>query len=235
VFEFLTQPKIVQALVVWAGAACTLGIYSILYKENKVFRFFEHLFIGLGTGYTIAITWNDILGPRWWKPMVTEGRWYFAFALPAGLLFYFVYSKRHAWLSRLIFGVSFGAAAGLAFQGFAAKFFPQIQRLSATRFTDLAEAKEPGAYVLTPVSAALNNLLGLVILACVMTYFFFSFEPKGTLAKTATRMSTLGRWVLMFAFGAIFGSTIMARMSLLIGRMYFLIHDWAVVTIFGGR
>jgi hypothetical protein len=30
----------------------------------------------------------------------------------------------------------------------------------------------------------------------------------------------------MFAFGAIFGSTIMARMSLLIGRVYFLLHDW---------
>ncbi len=233
-FDFLLNPKIAQALVVWAGAACTLGIYSILYKENKVFRFFEHLFIGLGTGYTIAITWNDILGPRWWKPMITEGKWYFFFALPAGMLFYFVYSKRHAWLSRLIFGVSFGAAAGLAFQGFAAKFFPQLQRLAATRFTDLAESKSSDAYALTPFSAALNNFLGLVILSCVMTYFFFSFQPKDKPAKIVAKMSMSGRWVLMFAFGAIFGSTIMARMSLLIGRMYFLIHDWVVVTLLGG-
>jgi hypothetical protein len=234
-FEFLNRPDDVQTLVVWVGAACTLGIYSILYKENKVFRFFEHLFIGLGTGYTIAVTWNDIIGPRWWKPMVDEGRWYFFFAFPAGMLFYFVYSKRHAWLSRLIFGVSFGAAAGLAFQGFASKFFPQLQNIASTRFTDLPEAKAPDAYTLTPFSAALNNVLGLVILASVMTYFFFSFQPKGSTAKLVGKMSLLGRWVLMFAFGAIFGSTIMARMSLLIGRMYFLIHDWAVVTIFGGK
>ncbi len=234
-FEFLTKPNIVQAIVVWIGAACTLGIYSILYKENKVFRFFEHLFIGLGTGYTIAVTWNDILGPRWWKPMITEGKWYFFFAFPAGLLFYFVYSKRHAWLSRLVFGVSFGAAAGLAFQGFAAKFFPQLQKLADTRFTNLPESKAADAYFLTPISAALNNLLGLIVLASVMTYFFFSFETKGKVAGITNRMSTMGRWVLMFAFGAIFGSTIMARMSLLIGRMYFLIHDWAVVTIFGGK
>ncbi|MGC4047926.1 MAG: hypothetical protein QM758_29375 [Armatimonas sp.] len=234
-FEFLTKPNIVQAIVIWIGAACTLGIYSILYKENKVFRFFEHLFIGLGTGYTIAVTWNDILGPRWWAPMVSEGKWYYFFSLPGGLLFYFVYSKRHAWLSRLVFGISFGAAAGLAFQGFAAKFFPQLQKLADTRFSDLPEAKAPDAYVLTPISAALNNLLGLVILACVMTYFFFSFESKGKAAVLTNKMSTAGRWVLMFAFGAIFGSTIMARMSLLIGRMYFLIHDWAVVTIFHGK
>ena len=30
----------------------------------------------------------------------------------------------------------------------------------------------------------------------------------------------------MFSFGAIFGSTIMTRMALLIDRMYFIFHDW---------
>ena len=31
---------------------------------------------------------------------------------------------------------------------------------------------------------------------------------------------------MMFAFGAIFGSTVMARMALLIDRVWFLMHDW---------
>ena len=44
----------------WLGVACTLGIYSILYRENKVFRFFEHVYLGLAAGYTISKTWNDI-------------------------------------------------------------------------------------------------------------------------------------------------------------------------------
>jgi hypothetical protein len=227
-FAWLTDATIVRNLVVWAGALCTLGIYSVLYKENKVFRFFEHLFLGLATGYTIALTWNDILKPRWWKPMAIEGRWWFFFALPAGLLFYMVYSKRHAWMSRLIFGLSFGAAAGLAFQKFSGIYFPQFQSVARVRFTDLPEAKAPDAYALTPFSAALNNLMGLLILGAVMTYFFFSFEQKGRVIPAVSRA---GRYVLMFAFGAIFGSTIMARMSLLIGRIYFLIHDWIDVTI----
>jgi hypothetical protein len=235
VFEWLTDPRSLYVVTTWLGAACTLGIYSILYRENKVFRFFEHLFIGLGTGYTIAITWHDILGPRWWKPMVDDGLWWFFFLFPVGMLYYFVYVKKHAWMSRLVFGISFGAAAGLAFQGFAAKYFPQIQRVAATKFTSLAESKAADAYALTPFSAALNNLLGLVILASVMTYFFFSFQPKGKLATAVPKLATMGRWVLMFAFGSIFGSTIMARMSLLIGRMYFLIHDWVQVAILNGK
>jgi hypothetical protein len=44
-------------------------------------------------------------------------------------------------------------------------------------------------------------------------------------------VSKFGRYTLMVAFGALFGSTIMARMSLLIGRMYFLIHDFVQVQL----
>ena len=34
-----------HAIALWIGAICTLGLYSVLYKENKIFRFFEHLFL----------------------------------------------------------------------------------------------------------------------------------------------------------------------------------------------
>ncbi|MDX1934337.1 MAG: hypothetical protein SFU56_17175 [Capsulimonadales bacterium] len=214
---------LIKVISVWLAALCTLGIYSVLYKENKVFRFFEHLFIGLATGYTIYTTWNDVLKPRWWEPMTTKGMWWWAFAVPAGLLFYFIYSKKHAWLSRLIFGLFFGAAAGRAFQGFAAFYFPQIRAAVNMPLLNPPEAAAPTAYFLTPFSAVLNNLLFLAILVSVMTYFFFSFEQKGKITPAIAR---IGRFLLMFAFGAIFGSTIMARMSLLIGRIHFLIHDW---------
>jgi small-conductance mechanosensitive channel len=139
-----------------------------------------------------------------------------------------VYSKKHAWMSRLIFGLFFGAAAGQAFQGFAARYFPLIRSAVNVPLYNPPEVNAPGAYALTPVSAVLNNVLFLVIVVSVMTYFFFSFEQKTKPVQAASRF---GRYVLMFAFGAIFGSTIMARMSLLIGRVYFLIHDWIQVTI----
>ncbi len=36
------KEETVKLIVILLGVASTLGIYSILYKENKVFRFFEH-------------------------------------------------------------------------------------------------------------------------------------------------------------------------------------------------
>lgn len=227
-FSFLTNADFIHVLVVWMGALCTLGIYSILYKENKVFRFFEHLFLGLATGYTIYTTWNDVLKPNWWEPMVKDGHWWLAFALPAGLLFYTIYSKRNSWMSRLIFGVFFGAAAGRAFQGYAAYYFPLVRSAVNVPLWGGPETQAQGAYWMTPFSAFANNLLFLFILVAVITYFTFSFEQKG---KIIPPISKAGRYVLMFAFGSIFGSTIMARMSLLIGRMYFLLHDWIQVVI----
>jgi hypothetical protein len=56
-----------------------------------------------------------------------------------------------------------------------------------------------------------------------MTYFFFSFEHNRPGIRQA---SALGRWLMMVTFGAFFGSTVMARMALLIDRLQFMIHDW---------
>jgi len=56
--------------------------------------------------------------------------------------------------------------------------------------------------------------------ASVLIYFFFSVEHKGIV----NRISRLGIYFVMIAFGASFGYTVMARMSLLIGRSYDLIE-----------
>ena len=48
----------------------------------------------------------------------------------------------------------------------------------------------------------------------VLVYFFFSIEHTGNVRRVAR----VGIYFLMISFGAAFGYTVMARMSLLIGR-----------------
>lgn len=62
-------------------------------------------------------------------------------------------------------------------------------------------------------------LIGVI---AVLVYFFFSLEHTGVVGA----LSRVGIWFLMISFGASFGFTIMARISLLIGRMQFLLGDW---------
>ena len=56
-----------------------------------------------------------------------------------------------------------------------------------------------------------------------MSYFFFSFRHRN---QAMIKSTQLGRIFLMFTFGAMFGSTVMARLSLLIGRMDFIINQF---------
>ena len=56
----------------------------------------------------------------------------------------------------------------------------------------------------------------------VLVYFFFSAEHKGVVGG----VSKIGIWFLMVSFGASFGYTVMARESLLIGRVQFLLFEW---------
>jgi hypothetical protein len=69
----------------------------------------------------------------------------------------------------------------------------------------------------------LNNWIFVFTVIAVMTYFFFSFKQT---AKPVQWTATYGRWMLMIAFGAFFGNTVMTRMSYLLDRLMFLIDEW---------
>ena len=207
--SWLSNSSAMGTLGLWLAVGATLGIYSILYKENPVYRLVEHVYIGAAAGYYAYIGWAQTLKPLWWD-RITSGEWPWIFALIGGAMFYFIYSQKHVWISRIIFGSLLGLVAGAAFKGFAGL---NVDRIEAS-FKPLWGV---------PASTAVSNGISMLILLSVMIYFFFSFEHKTKLHRAP---ANLGRWFLMFAFGAMFGSTVMARMSLLIGRVYFLLADW---------
>lgn len=198
------------------GAVGTVAIFSLVFRENKLYRLFEHLFLGLATGYSLATTWTQVLRSKWWDPMVIHGEWIWILVLPMGLMFYGVYTKKYAWMARLIFGFYFGTTAGTVFQQFSGEYVPQV----AASFKPLAAAGPMHAALFVTL---LNNWIFLIILICVLVYFFFAFEQNSPVIK---RTSAAGRVMLMIAFGAIFGSTIMTREALLIDRVRYLLLDW---------
>lgn len=349
---------LINTITYFVAAACTLGIYTVLYRENRIFRFLEHVFIGVAAGYGLMIAITEVLDPRWWKPMVTENtvvisacdmqngwiggtldeqlkregdasirwepkraqtlkftkppmswadaryiklwlhssvrtqysiqlaigtapergekyawlstmipldfrgwreimlpldeftkqgepnlkevrvvelraprelqrtdavihldnirhcigrKWYWIFALVGGLLYYTIFTPRFAWMSRFIIGLTMGLQSGYTFKAFALIFYPHIER-------SIRPIYVPGNPLLT-----FNNIVYIVILLCVLVYFFFSIEHRHAAVRTPAR---IGRWLLMVTFGLIFGNTVMARFSLFIKRVDFLIDQF---------
>ncbi len=219
----------IKALV---GVLATVGLYSVLYKENKFYRFFEHVFLGLATGWTIFVLWAEVLKPSWYEKMMgtpsvnggpaTDGQWAYILLLPLGLMAYFVFSKKHNWMSRIPIGIILGLWSGQQVQVWFNTYGPQIKGamkpILPSAFSSFTVPANASAVDVYP-SQALSNLLYIVTLLSVLSYFLFSFEVKN---KAIIKFNMLGRYLLMIGFGAIFGSTVMTRFTLLIDRMYFI-------------
>jgi len=213
-----------NGLNVFLGGLMTLAIYSVLYRENPVYRFVEHVFVGLAAGYAVVIAWTSILSTQWYDPIFTDGKWLWLWVIPLAIMAYFVFSPKYGWMSRIPLLILTGFTAGQVFQGFASTYFPQIRDSFKPLRPTMASLTNPNPSPDTlSISGAINNAIFIVTLLAVLSYFLFAFEQKN---KGVRNFAQLGRWLIMIGFGAIFGSTIMTRFALLVDRVAFLLLEW---------
>ena len=206
-----------SAIGVWIAAILTLFIFSFLYKDNPFYKLAEHLFVGISAGYYVVLQWWSVIWPNCLRP-VAQGENYFMLIPGAlGVLLFSRFVPRAAWVSRWSLAVIIGAFAGIKTTGHAqADLVTQVQATLLPLWV--------GGDVLTSV----NNSLFVIGLISTLVFFFFSTEHKGGIKVTAR----LGIMFLMVSFGAAYGFTVMARVSLLIGRFQFLLDDWLGVARF---
>ena len=220
---------------VFIGGLGTLAIFSFLIKENPFYRFFEHLFIGIAAGLGPMLIVRDFLWPNIIEPMLGRNitvypdgtlsapyqPLYLLYLVPMlfGCLYYFIYSRRYSWLAKVVIGFTLGASGALAIRGFFAEVIPQI----SGSFKPLV-VLDQGSLML---AESLNNILFVATLLLVLNYFFFTFGREGSAQGKA---APLGRPLLMVCFGAFFGSTVMARLALLVERVQFIVIEWLAAT-----
>lgn len=202
-----------EILGIWLGALVTFCLYSFLYRDNPFYKFAEHLFVGMSAGYWVIYNIENVLIPNWWQNMVpAEGGFNWVWVIP-GIFALFMLARivpKTAGLSRLALGMIIGTGAGLNM----VSFF-QTNAMSQVKGTIISVATGSAWDIFSSVVLVVGVVSGLV-------YFFFSKAHTGIVGKTAN----VGITILMVAFGASFGYTIMARLSLLIGRCQFLLEDW---------
>jgi hypothetical protein len=200
---------------IWIAAFLTLGIFSFLYRDNPVYKFCEHLFVGVSAGYYVVLTMISSVYPNMIHPLFTnfgnDRNFLLLIPLVLGILLFSRFFPRGDWLSRWSIAFILGVYPALRITGFAQG--------------DLVEQVHGSIlplWVQGDVGATIGNWLLIVGLISTLIFFFFSKEHKGALGGTAR----LGIYFLMVSFGASYGYTVMARVSLLIGRVMFLLDNW---------
>jgi len=142
-----------------------------------------------------------------WVPLWGGNAW---LVIPAllGVLTFARLSHKWSWLSRVALAFVIGANSGiLIMQQLHGLVLPQVSQT----FIDVT---------------TLKGALMVVGVVSTLIYFYFSKPHTGVLGGVAT----VGIWFIMISFGAHFGYTVMARVSLLIGRVQFLVIDWLHLT-----
>ena len=195
----------------WLAGFLTLAILSFLYKDNPFYKLAEHLYVGVSAGYwLIYVAFFDV-EPMLVTPFMEETgieKWILIVPAALGIIMLSRWFPKTAWLSRWPIAFTVGVGAGLGItanlQGYVV---PQVQAtlLPMTGFN----------------LVSLNNLILVVGVLTTILYFYFSKPHKGVLGVTAK----IGIVFIMVSFGASFGYTLMARISLLIGRLYFILAD----------
>jgi len=206
-----------EGLGVFVAAGLTLIMYSFLYRDNPLFKFAENLYVGVSLGYGAVMTWYLSLKPEVIDPLVfaptraarLDALTHRTVPIILGFMLLTRLSRKHGWLSRYAYTLMVGFGAGIG--------IPIVVHTYILK--QLGPAVQPLAGGFWSVLGGLTILIGTVT---VLFYFFFSVEHKGP----GGAVSRVGIWFLMVSFGASFGYTVMGRVSLLIGRVIFLLRDW---------
>ncbi len=199
---------------VWTAAVLTLVVLSYLLTDNVLFRIAENIFVGGAVGYAVVLALHQVLEPRVIRPLA-QGDLLALIPLVMGLLLLTKMTKRLSWLGAWSVALMLGVGAALAVGG----------ALLGT---------------LVPQTAAAINAedsVGIVLGALmvigttgVLLHFYSNRYRDGLPARLRFQVvrwwGGVGRWFLVVTFGVILGVTVITQLSLLIGRIHFLLWEW---------
>jgi hypothetical protein len=213
----------------WLAFALTLMVFSYLLGDNPLFRIAEHLLVGLALGFAWVVALHSVILPRFTYAIESgdlEVGAYTALGVVSGGLLLFKSVRTKSRIASIISSIPlaylFGVGAAVALGG--AIFGTLIPQVEATMLSlNLADYAEQWA--LYDVIEAFLIVLGTV---CTLLYFTFTARGQSRLTRLRGRVvqvgAGMGRWFLMFTFGALFGSLVMSRVSLLVERVTFLMN-----------
>jgi hypothetical protein len=196
----------------WISIALTLCIFSFLYADNPVYKFAEHLFLGISIAISCIEIYYGTLKPNLIDELLAGD---YLKLVPLALFFcLFMKFTKFAYLAKLPIAFIVAAYAGVKLTGEAnANLMTQM----ADSMPNLAELwQDHGLWDWSADGdGVISGVLLVVGLAACLLHFYFSAPHKHGMQW----VSRFGILTLMLSFGASFGYTVMGRISLCIGRV----------------
>jgi len=199
---------------IWISSLLILAVFSVLYKDNPVYRFAEALFIGVSSGYFFSLWFFSVI-----KPSVEDavsGEWHLFVPIISGMIIILFRDSKFSKI--LTVPVSFVVAIFLALNFlvyFRAYVFDMI---SASIFPLVVRTDDKIDTVST-----VNALVSFTGTVSVLIFFIARRFPD---IKMIRGYAQIGRFYLLVAIGTSLSYTLFSRILLFAGRLDVLISGW---------
>ena len=179
-------------------------LYSMLYGDQPISRFAEHLYMGTTAGYYAFINLN-----YYWDKgvvqMMQPGKIDFIIPVILGAAIYARLYTPTRWLYRYPMAILVGSMLGVAIR---TTVFSQI----IDQFI-LGNLPPNAPLVGVPAISTFNNLIIIIGSLCATVFFIFSHDFAGP----TRHIHRIGRLFLLCSFGATYGNTTSYRYELMAG------------------
>jgi hypothetical protein len=192
---------------IWIMAFFTIAITSLAFRDNPLAKIAEHAFLAAQAGHYVTMAWRNI-NKIGLEPL-SKGSIIMLIPMLFGVALYTRYSKKYIWVSRYPTAMMVGIGTGVTVRGFVE--FQFTQQIIDT---------------FKPLNSFNNIFFVLAVVICLL-YFVFSLTPQNpSIQKPLSYISTVGRYLMMFALGAAMANTLTQRVGQYAGRIMFLLYDW---------
>jgi len=197
---------VVSWLILVLSTAITFGLFSILTGvDNPFFAWAENTYVGGAVGMTIVVSFTWIVSNVVAKITSNiSANWPSVVSLILGLMMLTRIHPKYSFIARIPICIATGV--GIAVSTRAIVFSGLLYQIRATILP---------IFDWSNVVTAFTNLMVVVFVITVLTFFVYTTELRGPL-KTS---HTVGRLVLFLSFGALYAQTYMGRLGLFLGRM----------------
>ena len=159
----------------WLSIFLTIGVLSFLYEDNPIYKFTEHVFLGVSIGYAVVEIYYGVFKPNLIDKLM-DGHYIFLIALAMVLMLFMKVSRKHGWVARMPIAFIVASYAAVKMTGEASgKLMKQVQ----DTMPNLVEVwATNGFWSWEADGAGIFSSLFLVLGTCACLIHFYFSESK---------------------------------------------------------
>jgi hypothetical protein len=200
---------------VWVSAILTLCSFSLLYGDNKFFRFAEYTYTAVVIGHAVVVGIQTATGR--FQPLFTGEKPLLIISLILGIMVLFIVWREYAWVASIPYAVIIGVGTGLS--------------MRAVITTDIvasirATISETGLIFVGSPLDQLGYFIRVTFTIGAMFYFLFTLFVKGRGTGTVNYLREFGKYALLIFLGLSLGNSAMQYSGLATSAINRLLRQW---------